>query len=139
MDTKIKINWIKTKKNVEETINKYIYYSLSVDSDSTSKIGEKYCLDELVINDLNNMYIKLDKQEKAKRIEFINYVRFSFNKLTTDERKIIYWTYFDKENGYDDRFIANELGFSLGYYYIKKKETLIRFAYSLGIEVTNEK
>lgn len=139
MDTTIKINWVKTKKNVENTIEKYVYYSLSVDSNSTSKISDKYILDELDINELNDLYIKLDKQEKNKRIEFINYVRFSFNKLTTDERKIIYWTYLDKENSYDDRYIANELGFSLGYYYIKKKDTLIRFAYSLGVEVANDK
>ncbi len=130
----INISWSKTKKNVEEIINKYIYYSLSVDNSSTSNIKENFLLDELNYGDSDNQYVKIDPVERKKRIEFINYVRFSFNKLTTDERKIIYWTYLDKENGYDDRFIANNLGFSLGYYYIKKKETLIRFAYCLGVE-----
>lgn len=130
----INILWSKTKKNVEQVISKYIYYSLSVDNDSTSKIKDDFILDELSYTPNSNSYVKLDSQERKKRIEFINYFRFSFNKLTTDERKIIYWTYLDKENGYDDRFIANNLGFSLGYYYIKKKETLIRFAYSLCVE-----
>lgn len=134
----INISWSKTKKNVEQIIAKYVYYSLSVDSSSTSTIGETFLLDELDFNNLDNTYVKIEPSERRKRIDFINYVRFSFNKLTTEERKIIYWTYLDKENNYDDRYIANNLGFSLGYYYIKKKETLIRFAYSLGVEQTDE-
>ncbi len=134
----INISWANTKKAVEQIISKYVYYSLSVDSSSTSNIGENFILEELSENGVDNSYIKIDEIEKKKRVEFINYVRFSFNKLTTDERKIIYWTYLDKENNYDDRYIANSLGFSLGYYYIKKKETLIRFAYSLGVEQINE-
>ena len=129
----IKIMWNKTKKNVENVITKYIYYSLSVDNNSTSDIKDNYLLDKLV-DGKSLSYTNISNEEKNKRIEFINYVRFSFNKLTSEERKIIYWTYLDKENNYDDRFIANSLGFSLGYYYIKKKETLIRFAYSLGVE-----
>ncbi len=135
----INVSWSKTKKNVEQTIAKYVYYNLSVDNSSTSNIGETFLLEELDSNVLDTTYIKLDFLETKKRVDFINYVRFSFNKLTTEERKIIYWTYLDKENNYDDRFIANNLGFSLGYYYIKKKETLIRFAYSLGVEVTDDK
>lgn len=135
----INILWAKTKKNVEQIISKYIYYCLSVDNDSTSSINEDFSLNELSYASSTNSYVRLEPQERKKRIEFINYFRFSFNKLTTDERKIIYWTYLDKENNYDDRFIANNLGFSLGYYYIKKKETLIRFAYSLGVEEVSEK
>jgi ArpU family phage transcriptional regulator len=134
----INIVWNKTKKNVEEVINKYIYYNLSVDDCSESLIGEDFLLEELDINKQKNCPLK-NEEEKKKRIEYINYVRYSFNKLTSDERKVIYWTYIDKENNYDDRFIANSLGFSLGYYYIKKKETLIRFAYSLGVEQTDDK
>ena len=61
-------------------------------------------------------------------------IRESYNQMTTLERKMIYWTYLDKEHNFDDRYIADNLGWSLGYYYIKKKETLIRFAYSLRIE-----
>ncbi len=135
----ISILWTKTKKNVENIISKYVYYSLSVDSNSTSNISDSFTLDKIQYDQKFSSYIKLSNEEIEKRIDFINYVRFSFNKLTTEERKIIYWTYLDKENNYDDRFIANNLGFSLGYYYIKKKETLIRFAYSLGVEEINDK
>lgn len=135
----VNISWTKTKKNVEQIISQYIYYSLSVDNSSSSNIGDSYLLDALDFNSIDKTYVKISREEQKRRIDFVNYVRFSFNKLTTEERKIIYWTYLDKENNYDDRFIANNLGFSLGYYYIKKKETLIRFAYSLGVEELNSK
>ncbi len=135
----VSILWTKTKKNVENIISKYVYYSLSVDSNSTSNISDSFTLERIQYDQKFSSYLKLSADEIKKRIDFINYVRISFNKLTTEERKIIYWTYLDKENNYDDRFIANNLGFSLGYYYIKKKETLIRLAYSLGVEETNDK
>jgi len=133
MPKTLNVAWNKTKKNVEAVITKYVYYNLSVDSHSTSTINDEFLLEKLE-SDNQDKYIIIGNDEKKKRVDFINYFRFSFNKLTSDERKIIYWTYLDKEDSYDDRFIANSLGFSLGYYYIKKKETLIRFAYSLGVE-----
>ena len=43
----IDICWGKTKKNVENTIKQYIYYSLSVDLSSPSKINDDYLLDEI--------------------------------------------------------------------------------------------
>ena len=135
----VNISWTKTKKNVEQIISQYIYYSLSVDNSSSSNIGDSYLLDALDFNSIDKTYVKISQEEQKSRIDFVKYLRFSFNKLTTEERKLIYWTYLDKENNYDDRFIANNLGFSLGYYYIKKKETLIRFAYSLGVEELNSK
>lgn len=131
------VSWTKTKKNVEQIITKYVYYNLSVGDGSSYSVGNDFFLAEIEGNTPDNPYIKIDEEELKQRVTFINYVRASFNKLTSDERKIIYWTYLDKENNYDDRFIANNLGFSLGYYYIKKKETLIRFAYSLGVEETD--
>src|SRR5574344_783508 len=136
MIKEININWSKTKQNIERIINKYNLYILSVNT--PENIETSMILNLLNIEDLNNEYIKLDINDLKKRLKFINYVRFSYTKLTTEEKKIIYWTYFDKENNYDDRFIANNLGFSLGYYYVKKKEALTRFAYSLGVEVTND-
>lgn len=127
-------NWNKTKKNVEKIINEYTYYCLSVDNQYSNKISDDFMLNELKNEKIDNSYIPISDDEKTKRINFVNYFRMSFNKLTTDEKKMIYWTYLDKEHNYDDRFIANNLGFSLGYYYIQKKETIIRFAYALGVE-----
>ncbi len=128
------ISWTKTKKNVEEIITKYVYYILSVDDSSSNSASDNFLLENMEFKRPDNPYYKIEIDELKERIEFINYFRTAFNRLTTDERKIIYWTYIDKENNYDDRYIANNLGFSLGYYYIKKKETLIRFSYCLGVE-----
>ena len=128
------ISWTKTKKNVDEIITKYVYYILSVDDSSSNSASENFLLENMEFKRPDNPYYKIEMDELKERIEFINYFRTAFNRLTTDERKIIYWTYIDKENNYDDRYIANNLGFSLGYYYIKKKETLIRFSYCLGVE-----
>lgn len=133
------IFWNQTKKNVETVITKYMYYNLSVDSGSEFKISNNFIYNMISESIINSDYVKLSLEEKKKRINYINYVRFSYNKLTSEERKIIYWTYLDKENNYDDSFIANNLGFSLGYYYIKKKEALIRFAYALGVEEEKNK
>ena len=128
------ISWTKTKKNVEEIVTKYVYYILSVDDSSSNSASDNFLLENMEFKKPDNPYYKIEMDELKERIEFINYFRTAFNRLTTDERKIIYWTYIDKENNYDDRYIANNLGFSLGYYYIKKKETLIRFSYCLGVE-----
>ena len=132
MNDKI-VSWSKTKKNIENITNKYNLYIISV-STPQDNVDENYNYKLLNSGDLKNNYIKISDESFEERVEFINYVRYSYNKLTSDERKIVYWTYFDKENNYDDRFIANNLGFSLGYYYMKKKEALIRFAFSLGVE-----
>ena len=132
MNDKI-VSWSKTKKKIENITNKYNLYIISV-STPQDNVDENYNYKLLNSGDLKNNYIKISDESFEERVEFINYVRYSYNKLTSDERKIVYWTYFDKENNYDDRFIANNLGFSLGYYYMKKKEALIRFAFSLGVE-----
>lgn len=135
MTMPVDISWPKTKKNVEEIVTKYVYFVFSVNSSyTTSMINSDFLLNEIEDSEIKNPYSKIEISEIKSRIEFINYFINSFNKLTSLERKIIYWTYIDKENNYDDRFIANNLGFSLGYYYIKKKEAIIRFAYCLGVE-----
>ena len=133
------VNWTLTKKNVEIVIQKYLYYCLSIDNYPTSKINDDYSLDEFIQEEVYNSYVMISSDERDRRAEFINYFRNSFNRLTSEERKLIYWNYLDKEDNYDDRFIANNLGFSLGHFYIKKKETLIRFAYALGVETIEEK
>ena len=132
------LDYKKIKENIVNIIKKYNFYILSVANNMEIYVNDDFSFDEIILKNDNsfNASNSLNNELKEKRIKFINYFRFSFNKLTTDERKLIYWSYLDKEDNYDDRYIANTLGFSLGYYYIKKKETLIRFAYALGTEVT---
>ena len=130
-----RVLWMSTKKNVEEVITKYDRYCLSICNNSNNKADENYLfnlIEECEVEE--DLYPNISKEEIEKRIRYINYVRNAYNKLSVMERKIIYWAYLDKENKRDDRYISNKLNFSLGYYYTKKKEAIIRFAYSLGVE-----
>lgn len=129
-------SWNKIKNNIISILKKYDYFILSICNDFL--IDGEYNYKILNIKDIDNHLINLSEKEIVKRLEYINYVRSAYNRLSILEKKIIFWTYLDKNNSYDDCYIANELGFSLGYYYVKKKETLKRFAYALGIEVFNE-
>lgn len=129
------ISWQKTKIKVEQLLLDYNCFCLSVCSATNLMINDDFTF--FLVDEVKEAFPLINK-EKAFRIKNVNHVRNSYNKLTLNERKIIYWTYLDKENKYDDRFIANNLGFSLGYYYTKKKEALIRFAYALGVEAFDD-
>lgn len=127
-------NFIEVKKRVKHMIDKYKFYCLSTIGNSLLNEVNNYKYDT-VTTQFDYDYICLPKEVMIKKVEYINYFRYSFNKLTIQERKIIYFSYIDNENNHDDRLIANSLGFSLGYFYTKKKQALIRFAFALGIEV----
>ena len=64
----INVSWTKTKKNVEQIISKYVYYSLSVDNSSTSDISEDFLLQKLDPNNQDNTYVKVDEEEKKQRM-----------------------------------------------------------------------
>ena len=66
----IDICWGKTKKNVENTIKQYIYYSLSVDLSSPSKINDDYLLDEIKDIEDDKAFSNITKDEKKERIYF---------------------------------------------------------------------
>ena len=66
----VNISWTKTKKNVEQIISQYIYYSLSVDNSSSSNIGDSYLLDALDFNSVDKTYIKISQEEQKRRINY---------------------------------------------------------------------
>lgn len=121
------------KTQIKDIINKYKINCLSINSYNKNIDENTYFFDIENQDNIKNDFNSLSKNELSDRIIYINYVRNAFNQLNTTERKIIYWAYFDEEHNYDDRYIADNLGWSLGYFYIKKKESLIRFSYSLRI------
>lgn len=127
-------NMNEIKNNIKKILNDYNLCCLSVCTKYSLPDKETYILNLESKESSNGIYNSLSDDELSNKIEYINYIRESYNQMTTLERKMIYWTYLDKEHNYDDRYIANNLGWSLGYYYTKKKETLIRFAYSLRIK-----
>ncbi len=133
------INWSKTKRRVQNILDEYNHYILSLCDTSADNMENEFKLSLIKPAELNNDYIKLSEEEKENRSNFINYVRYSYNKLPLADREIIYWAYMEKEKNYDDRYIANYLGFSIAHYYVKKRQALLKFAYALGIEVNLNK
>lgn len=121
------------KMHIKDIIRNYKINCLSINSYSNNIDEKTYFFNIEKIDNITNEYNSLSKNELNDKIIYINYVRNAFNQLNTTDRKIIYWAYFDEEHNYDDRYIADNLGWSLGYFYIKKKESLIRFSYSLRI------
>lgn len=121
------------KKQIIDIINKYKIDCLSINSYTKRINKDTYFFDSENIENIDNEYMALSKNDLIEKIKYINYIRNAFNQLNTTERKIVYWTYLEEEHNYDDRYIADNLGWSLGYFYVKKKETIIRFSYSLRI------
>lgn len=121
------------KRQLKDIIEEYKINCLSINSCNKNIDTNTYFFDIEILDNIENHYNSLSKSELKDKITYINYVRNSFNQLNTIERTIIYLRYFDEEHNYDDRYIADNLGWSLGYFYVKKKQALIRFAYALRI------
>ena len=121
------------KKQIKDIINKYKIDCLSINSYNKRINEDTYFFDIENIETIFNEYKVISKKELNDKVIYINYVRNAFNQLNTIERKIIYFAYLDEEHNYDDRYIADNLGWSLGYFYTKKKRALIKLAYSLRI------
>ena len=129
------LNYSMVKKQIIKLLEEYEINCLSTFGNMALSELNNYKYEMLDENiNCKYDYIYFSTEEVIKKIKYINYIRYSFNKLTTQERKLIYWSYIDKEHSYDDRFIANQLGYSLGYFYIQKKDALIRFAFALGLK-----
>lgn len=63
---------------------------------------------------------------------FVRYIDTS-NRLPLKERKIIYLCYIEKDNEYQDLFIAHNMGYSLTYFYNIKKKAIIDFTIAFGV------
>jgi DNA-directed RNA polymerase specialized sigma subunit len=113
------ILWPKTKHNVLVALKVYNYYFLSLINESGLKISEDYRI-EVNVNQFR--FSNKTKKEENKRIEIIKQVITSFNKLNNIDKEIIYRTYLSKIKVNDD-VIANDLGFSVKYYYKIKKRS----------------
>lgn len=124
------ISWPQTKKKVVEVLKLFAYYSLSLSGSKTMEVDSNYNLKINIIDDGS----LLENSKRKERIEFIERIVKAYNKLNSVEREIIYRTYLASKKVNDD-LIANDLGFSVKYYYKIKKETIIKLAFALGIEV----
>ena len=121
------------RKWVEEEIKKFDYYLLSITNIDKFFIEINCTIKYIDEEKLDLEYIVLSKKTISERINYINYVVSAFNKLSKDERIIIYYAYMCKEK-LTSEFMCEKMNISLSKYFRDKKEAIIRMAYALGME-----
>jgi ArpU family phage transcriptional regulator len=123
----------KIRKWVEGELKKFDYYLLSIVSIDNYFVEKDCTLKYIYEDELSFDYIILSKETISERIRYINYVISAFNKLSEDERIIIYCLYICKEKT-NSESICEKMNISLSKYFRDKKEAITRMAYALGIE-----
>ncbi len=126
-----KVIWPKTKNKVLEILKIYNYYALSLIGENQLEFNRDYSIKLKIIE---NKHLIIGVEEQLKRKLLLEHVVNSYNKLNIIEKEIIYRTYLSEKQVNDD-IIANGLGFSVKYYYKIKKQTIIKLAFALGVEV----
>lgn len=121
------------RKWIERVLKTFDYYLLSIDDINNYLIKEEYILEYVDKDKLSFDYIILSEITIIERIKYINYVINAFNKLTKEERMIIYYLYIDKTK-ITTELICEKLNISLSKYFRDKNVAITRFAYALGME-----
>jgi ArpU family phage transcriptional regulator len=121
------------RKWVEDILKEFNYYLLSIGEISNYFIEENYTLKYVIKEELSFDYIMLDDETIVDRIKYINYVINAFNKLSKEERIIIYCLYICKEK-FTSESICEKVNVSISKYYRDKKEAITKLAYALGIK-----
>lgn len=122
------IDKAKTKKAVEREMMLYSYYLLSVADNDQIKLDKETFVVRLDIDD------KILTTKEIRKLKFIQHIIDRYNRLSLIDKKIIYYTYMNKEK-INDGIIANEINFNLNYFYRIKKEAITKMAYALNAEV----
>ncbi len=123
---------VKIRKWVEVILKNFDYYLLSIGEIGNYIVKEEYIFKYIKKEELSLDYIILDESAIIERIKYINYVINAFNKLSKEERIIIYYLYIDKVK-ITSESICEKLNVSLSKYFRDKNVAITRFAYALGI------
>ncbi|MEG0258453.1 MAG: ArpU family phage packaging/lysis transcriptional regulator [Lysinibacillus sp.] len=126
-----------TRKAVEEKMEKYRMYLLTVPVDKLPSITASYSLIPSQSNQFNSKTenIAVERAElELEREKFINWVHCAVSSLKIDERQIIIRRYLQQEID-TDREIWMDLCIGSTKYYKKKWEAILRLAFNLKIEV----
>lgn len=121
------------RKWVERVLKTFDYYLLSIDYINNYFIKDEFTLKYVDKEKLSFDYIILSETTITERIKYINYVINAFNKLSREERMIIYYLYIDKTK-ITAELISDKLNISLSKYFRDKNFAITRFAYALGME-----
>lgn len=134
------INYKKTKLAVQQVMKVYKLLTLRLEESKTPKITGKYGLSfggntNSRKSNVESMVIKTIVLEN-KVEEYLTRIVNAFNKLEDDERKYLYYKFFDPNNPTDEQIIQNFNRYEYGFRALKR-EAYIKFAIIMCVEVYN--
>lgn len=131
----------KTKKAVEEALEKYRMYMLTVPDEYLPRVTQTY---SLVPQSNTNAFhsstedVAIKKADfERERDEYMERIRRAVNRLNKTERELIIKRYLSNEEMYDYE-LYNEMGMSESKYYRLKARAFYKLAFILRIEVYKE-
>lgn len=132
------INYKKTKLAVQQVMKVYKLLQLRLEESKCPKITGKYGLTfggntNSKKSNVESMVIKKIILENQIE-EYITRIVNAFNKLEDDERKYLYYKFFDPSNPTDEQVMANFNRYEFGFRALKR-DAYIKFAIILQIEV----
>ncbi|KQL19278.1 ArpU family phage packaging/lysis transcriptional regulator [Cytobacillus solani] len=113
-----------TQQNVEEAIETYRIYLLTVPEEKLPKITATYSL--VPPSNTNGFHSTTEDiaiqraDEERERIEYVEWFRKAVNRLSPKEREALFIRYLGEEEAYDYE-VYNQLGMSESYYHRKFK------------------
>lgn len=132
------INYKKTKNAVQQAMKVYKLLTLRLEEAKIPKITGKYGLTyggttNSKKSNVESMVIKKIILEN-KIEDYLTRIVNAFNKLNDEERKYLYYKFFDPNNPTDEQIIQNFNRYDYGFRTLKK-DAYIKFAIIMGIEV----
>ena len=134
------INYKKTKLAVQQVMKVYKLLTLRLEESKIPKVTGKYGLTfggntNSKKSNVESMVIKTIVLEQ-KVEEYLTRIVNAFNKLEDDERKYLYYKFFDPNNPTDEQIIQNFNRYEYGFRTLKR-EAYIKFAIIMCVEVYN--
>ena len=132
------INYKKTKNAVLQAMKVYKLLTLRLEESKVPKITGKYGLSfggttNSKKSNVESMVIKTIILEN-KIEEYLTRIVNAFNKLDDEERRYLYYKFFDPNNPTDEQIIQNFNRYEWGFRTLKK-EAYIKFAIIMCVEV----
>lgn len=134
------INYKKTKTAVQQVMKVYRLLTLRLEESKCPKITGKYGLSfggntNSKKSNVESMVIKTIILEN-KIDEYLTRIVNAFNKLDDDERRYLYYKFFDPSNPTDEQIMQHFNRYEYGFRTLKK-DAYIKFAIIMSVEVYN--
>ena len=136
------VNKRATKKAVENQLEKYRMYLVSLPVDKLPMITPSY---SIIPPSITNEFSSSTESAAINRVEyelernqFLKYIHDAVESLQPDERYIIYKYYMEHDVGNDGE-IMMDMGFGKTKYYSLKGKAVLRLAFNLKVEVYSKR